>query len=193
MALSAGSSWAENLAPTGSPLLGVNDAMDADNGTPHTNAGTAANVNDLNPDSRVDTFRPNDAQGLSYVGVRWLAPRYEPIETLTLTLATFFDGGWFGPNNATPGNGGTLTAEHLAEPAVQVTTDGETWTTVPHSSDYMTVMTGFAIGSTAAGGTNPTKPVVTFTLNEPATEIRGIRIIGTNGGPADGNGFPRRF
>ncbi|MBL9169436.1 MAG: hypothetical protein JNN07_16975 [Verrucomicrobiales bacterium] len=181
-----------NLAPRGQAVLGVNNAIDVDAGTPRFNAGALANINDEQPDTHVDTWFGNAGtdrgQGISFVGIVWTIPRVETIDSLVLTLATFGDGGWFGVNGRGPAAGEALTAADLLEPTVQTTKDGgATWTTVPHSSDYLGVMTGFSIG----GGANPTpNPVTaTFTLSPGVSGINGIRIIGQNGGVADGNGF----
>jgi len=51
----------------------------------------------------------------------------------------------------------------------------------------MTALDGHGIGDT--GGVNPTSATAVFTLNPPATGINGVRIIGEDGGTADGNGF----
>ncbi len=182
---------AENIAPAGTAILGVNDAVDSDIGTPHANAGATTSINDGDPVTRVDTWFGGNADGVSYVGIVWPAVRYDSIQTLTLTLATFGDGGWFGNNGSTPTPGDPLDEGlDLVEPSVQVTTDGGTnWTTVADTSDYITAFSGHPIG----GGTqpNPTTGTAVFTLSAPATGINGIRIIGQNGGLAgdDANGF----
>jgi hypothetical protein len=133
---------AANLAPLGDGILGVNDAIDADAGTPRYSAGV------LN--TRVDNWYGGNAEVYSYVGVLWLRTRYDQIQSLSLTLATFSDGGWFGVSGFSPEPGTTLLSFDLIEPVVQVTTDGGiTWTTVDHHSNYLTVMDGHTIG----GGT----------------------------------------
>ncbi len=178
-----------NIAPAGAGIIGVNDNVDfTDLGLPLPHAGTVAAINDGDLLSRVDNFG-NGANGFSYVGVTWATPRIDVITSLTLTMATFFDGGWFGPNSVGPGAGGALTAPtYLSEPEIQVTTDGGvTWATVAHTSDYLTAFEGHTIGGGA--NPNPTSREATFTLETPATAVNGIRIIGANGGPADGNGF----
>ena len=193
MALAAASSiWAINVAPYGSGIMGVNDAIDGDAGTPRFNSGVAENLVDLNPISRVDSWFGNGAtdqgQGISFAGVTWPFARYETISNVRITFATFLDGGWFGVNNQGPGAGAALTAPMLVEPTVQISTNnGVSWTTVPHTSDYLANFTGHLIGG--GGLENPSTGVATFTLNNPVTEISGIRVIGANGGTADGNGF----
>ena len=188
----AGPLSAVNIAPEGTGILGVNDAIDGDAGIAQFNAGVAANINDENLLTSVDTWSGvlHNDKPVSFVGVVWPSKRYEPITDLSLTLATFVDGGWFGVPGSGPGAGGLLTPAYLAEPSVQVTTDGGvTWTGVSHTSDYLAVMDGHGIG----GGANPNPSSVTavFTLDASATKITGIRIIGTNGGfaGADTNGF----
>jgi len=56
----AGPLWAGNIAPEGTAILGVNDAIDTDAGTPHFNAGVLANINDGNPATRVDDWFGGD-------------------------------------------------------------------------------------------------------------------------------------
>jgi hypothetical protein len=183
----------QSIVLNGTAILGVNDAIDSDAGVPHVNAGVAANINDGDIGTRADTWFGADPAGaglgVSYVGVIWPALRYDQIETVTVYLALFTDGGWFGPNGVGPGPDGILTSDFLTEPEVQITTDGGvTWTTTPHTSDYMSVMTGAPIGGPNNG--NPLQSVVTFTLGTPASQIDGIRIIGQNGGAGvDPNGF----
>jgi hypothetical protein len=177
-----------NLAILGTAILGTKAALDSGLETPRFNAGITANINDGNPNTRVDNWNGNIASAtdpLSFVGIIWAAPVLKPIENLVLTMATFGDGGWFGVNNAGPGAGQPLTPSHLAEPIVEITTDGgATWTSVGHTSDYLAVFEGHLIGG--GGQPNPTKATATFTLDTPAEGINGIRIIGTEGGTASG-------
>src|SRR5690606_39207150 len=90
---------------------------------------------------------------------------------------------------ANPAPGRALTAEHVITPVVQTTTDGGfTWQTVEGvTTNYAEVFTGLAIGGGAVP--NPTRAAATFTFTTPLTNVGGIRIIGQNGGVADGNGF----
>ena len=182
---------AENVAPFGVGILGVNDAVNGEAGTLLYNAGTAASINDGDIGTRVDDWfgtGPVDSRAVSFVGIAWPVKRYEQIHTLQLTLATFLDGGWFGAQGVGPAPGGPLTSDHLIAPTVQVTTDGGvTWSNTPHTSDYLTALTGHLIGG--GENVNPSFVTATFTLSTPATAIDGIRIIGENGGAADGNGF----
>src|SRR5690606_39487830 len=104
-------------------------------------AGPAPNINDGNPATRADTWFPGNIDIYSYAGVVWDEPTILQVESLTLTFATFLDGGWFGWSSLDPGDGVPLIFEDLVEPTIQVTTDGgTTWTTVEHTSDYTTVM-----------------------------------------------------
>lgn len=187
---SATTASADNIAPLGTGIIGVNDAIDADLGVPHANAGSAAAINDMDIGTRVDSYFGGTDPALvnSYVGILWPTLRYDQVENLVLQQATFTDGGWFGVNGIGPVPGDPLTPDHLSEPSIQITSDGGvTWTTVPHTSDYGLVMNGHGIGGGA--NPNPTSVAITFTLNTPASKINGIRIIGPNGGAADGNGF----
>jgi hypothetical protein len=183
---------AANIAPMGDGILGVKATVDSNPGQILYQAGTLVNINDNDLSTRVDNWSGgNDlGQGVSFVGVSWPTLRYESISILTLTLATFSDGGWFGPNGTGPGAGGTLTPAYLTAPTVQVSTNGGTnWSTVAFSSDYLTALNGASIG----GGANPfANPLTTtFLLDPPVTNINALRIIGSNGGNAgpDANGF----
>ncbi|MHC1764434.1 MAG: binary toxin-like calcium binding domain-containing protein [Verrucomicrobiia bacterium] len=183
---------AENIAPFGTGIIGVNAAVNSEAGTAYTNAGTAANVNDNDIGTRVDTWwgvgTTDQGRPFSYVGVLWPSKRFERINSLKLTLATFYDGGWFGTRSIGPAPGGPLESQHLIEPTIQVTTDGGvTWNNAAHTSDYLSVMNGHLIGG--GDNINPSFVTTEFTLSTPATEVDGIRIIGENGGAADGNGF----
>jgi hypothetical protein len=183
--LFAQQAMAENLAPLGSGILGYQAAVDNTPGTLLFHVGTAGNINDNDATTRVDNWSAgsDQGQGISFVGVIWPSVRYEQVTTLTLTLATFGDGGWFGPNGLGPGPGGALTADYLIEPSVQVSTNGgASWATVDSTSDYLTALDGMVIGGAMTA---------TFTLSSPPTNINGIRIIGPNGGNAgsDPNGF----
>ncbi|MCB1100077.1 MAG: hypothetical protein KDN22_31220 [Verrucomicrobiae bacterium] len=176
-----------NFALTGRGIIGTNDAIDDDEGTFYEHVGVAASINDGSSASRVDTWNDTGADTASFVGIEWESPVPQSISALTLTLATFVDGGWFGTNGSGPAPGEALDADFdLVEPSIQVSTDsGTTWTTVPHSSDYLEVMSGHLVG----GGTQPNPSIpapITFTLESAQSEITGIRIIGEEGGAASG-------
>jgi hypothetical protein len=178
------SSKPDNIALLGTAIIGTRESAESGVETPHANAGAPAAINDANLESHVDTWNNTGTDTASYVGILWSSPITNEIKGLELTLATFLDGGWFGPNNSGPGAGLALTADQLAEPAVQVTTDGTTWNTVGAASDYVSALTGHLIGG--GGVPNPSSVSATFTLSEPQTNIRGIRLIGTEGGTASG-------
>jgi len=95
-----------NLAMLGTGIMGVNDAVDTDPGTPYFQAGVLANINDGDPLTRVDTWNGGGLETASYVGILWDVPLTRTVTNLTLTLATFLDGGWFGVNGVDPGAGG---------------------------------------------------------------------------------------
>jgi hypothetical protein len=180
---------AANLAPLGTGIIGYNSAINTGPGTFLFHGGVAHNINDNDLATSVDDYSggTDGGQGVSFVGIIWPAPRPEQITSLTLNLATFFDGGWFGPNGTGPGASGTLDGSYLIEPSVQVSTNGGTsWTTVAKTSDYLTALNGHVL-PVAFGP--PTLATATFQLTSAITNITGIRIIGTNGGTADGNGF----
>ena len=189
------SARADNIAPQGIGILGVNNAVDSDAGTPRANAGTIVAINDNSLSTRVDNWWGNGVtdmgQSVSFVGVRWPSVRHEDFLAVTLTLAVFGDGGWFGVPGAPAPTGGALAVTNLVEPVVQVTSDGgATWTTVAASSDYLTAMTGLQVGGTG-GAPNPNSRTIEIFLDVAVTAINGIRVIGSNGGRAgaDANGF----
>ena len=173
-----------NLARDGSGILGTrNDTLNLD--TAYTHAGSVAAINDGNFATRVDTYNGTGTDKQSYVGITWLEIQTNPVLRLELTLATFGDGGWFGPNGRSPALGGALNQTYLTTPGVQVTVDGgTTWTNVNAVSDYLTVMNGHRIG----GGSvpNPSSVTSTFTLDPPVPNIDGVRIVGSEGGTASG-------
>jgi Bacterial TSP3 repeat len=180
---------AANLAPLGTGIMGYSPAINSGPGTPLFHGGVAHNINDNDLSTSVDDYSggTDGGQGVSFVGIIWPAPRPEQITTLTLNLATFFDGGWFGPNGTGPGASGALNGSYLIEPSVQVTTNGgTTWTTVAKTSDYLTALNGHLL-PVAFGP--PTLATATFQLTPALTNITGIRVVGVNGGTADGNGF----
>jgi hypothetical protein len=173
-----------NLAFGGTGTIGTEDVPGGTD-TELFHAGTSTNINDGNFSTRVDTYNGNSPDTLSYIGILWPQPVTNAVARLKLTLATFLDGGWFGPNNKGPGGGNALTAAYLTEPNVQISRDGgTTWTNVAHASDYLKVLNGHLIG----GGSvpNPSSVTATFTLPKPVTGINGIRIIGLEGGTASG-------
>jgi hypothetical protein len=173
-------------------IIGSNDAIDADDGVPVTNAGTPFNLIDGQTDliSRVDTYNGFGADQFSFVGVKWSTPRATPITTVKFTMCTYFDGGWFGPPNVGGGAGTTLNPNLLVEPRVQVTTDGTNWETVSAASDYFTVFNNHPLPAVDFGA--PTQNTATFTLGRAQAGIRGIRLIGPEGGTASG-GFLGAF
>lgn len=180
------SSMPENIAPAGTAIFGTNPAIDSTLGTPRANAGITANINDTNFTTRVDNY--GSADPFSYVGVLWTAPRTQPVAEVRFAASVFFDGGWFGPQGASPGSGGFLSApDYLIEPTVQVTTDGGvTWTDVPHHSNYLTLFNGHPLPRADFGA--PTSAEAVFVLDTPQAGINGIRLIGENGGSVD-SGF----
>lgn len=183
-------SFPPDIAPRGTAILGTKTSLD-DGGieTPWANAGAPSSINDFDLTTRVDTFNGTSPDTVSYVGIVWDQPVTTPIIRLDLTLATFFDGGWFGVNNAGPGSGGTLSAaDHLIEPEVQVSTNkGTNWQTISFTSDYIQALTGHPLPAVDFGA--PTSVTASFQFPAPLTNISGIRIIGTEGGTAGGSGF----
>jgi hypothetical protein len=96
-----------NVALTATAIVGINDAIDSDAGTPLEHAGVAAAINDGNFATSVDTFGGADEN--SFVGLLWDEPLEQPVDRVEVSFAIFFDGGWFGPNGSGPGTGGCCT------------------------------------------------------------------------------------
>ncbi|MEO8351839.1 MAG: PEP-CTERM sorting domain-containing protein [Chthoniobacteraceae bacterium] len=185
LAATLSNALADNIAPEGFGAIGVNVAIDSNFGTPLEHAGVASNINDLNLNSSVDTFNGGGTETFSYVGVLYNAPRTDLIVSLTLNIAAFFDGGWFGPNNSGPGGTGTLNSTYLTEPTVQVTSDsGFTWVDIAATSDYVSALDGTVLPVDFGPATHANP--ATFTLSVPQTGIDGIRLIGSEGGTASG-------
>jgi hypothetical protein len=178
------SSIPTNIASLGTGILGTKATIDDGLETPVFNAGSAENINDGNLTTRVDTFG-GGADTASFVGILWNAPITNPIVSLDLTLATYYDGGWFGPNAAGPGANGALSAsDYLIEPKVQTTTNrGTNWTDVAATTDYVTALDGHLLPDT---GGFPTAATAHFQLAQPQAGLNGIRIIGSEGGTASG-------
>jgi hypothetical protein len=173
-----------NLALIASGILGVATNVDS-SGTFIFNAGSAANITDGVTNSRVDSFSALAATN-SFVGLLWSKP-ITNLSRLEFYICTFFDGGWFGVNGIGPGSGGRLGPTYLLEPIVQVSTNGGTnWVTVPATSDYLTALDNHPLPAVDFG--TPTLALVNFQLTTPATNINGIRIIGSEGGTV-GGGF----
>lgn len=196
-------SKADNIAPSGTGIIGTHTAIDGTLGTPYVRTdqpdGTTVRINDAaygtdgSFDAVIDTWNGDTtASGaFAYYGVTGMTiPAGQEITNLTVNLITANDGGWFGPNGTGPGDGGALAAEHLTEPTIQVTSDtGTTWTDITSSRNtYISALTGHIVG---IGGA-PTYATVSFDLDSSQTGIDGIRLIGPEGGGpagADLGGF----
>jgi hypothetical protein len=190
----AASVEAANIAPAGTGRLGINFAIDGTYGISVANSGTTTLINDTFINNGVDTFNTaNPTAPVSFVGITWATPQIDQVISLTLTMETFFDGGWFGPNSSSPGGGGTLNPTFLTNPTVQFslspdpTAAGALWTNAAATSNYLSVLNGHVIGNQS--GINPTiAPAATWTLDAPLTGITGIRLIGSEGGLAASQG-----
>jgi len=184
LAMVAVSAQAAPIATTGTGILGVAAADDGSYGTDYPRAdGNDVNVNDGNLATRADTHIAGTgaAGGYDWVGVTF-ATSQSNIDEVTVALATFGDGGWFGPTNSGPGGGGTLTATYLAAPKVQITTDGgTTWTDVTGvTDDYVSQLTGHVVGNPIPSAA---APIATFSFTQTGA-INGIRLFGVGGGTA---------
>ena len=179
----------ENIATSGQGILGYAAVDDGTLGTEYEHAGGVENVNDGNMATRSDTWggAASDVT-YDYVGVVWPDP-IPPINTVRLTMATFFDGGWFGTGGA--GNGRALTADDvLPVPKLQLSVDGgDTRADLPSETNYAADLVGTNLGGGAFPNPSST-PTVEFSF-ETIGGINGIRVFGEGGGNAgeDSGGF----
>ncbi|MGV3771473.1 MAG: hypothetical protein ACO1QB_01130 [Verrucomicrobiales bacterium] len=178
------SSLPNNIASSGRGIMGVKDSLEGgvESEIYVYHSGGFANINDGNINSRVDTFTGQGA--VSFVGVVWDEPQTNPIVSLELALALFNNGGWFGMNGSDPGEGSLMSSDYLIEPRVEITEDGVTWSRIAHTSTYIKDITGKAIGGGAFA--NPNRAFTRFTLPERPVNMRGIRVIGSDGGVGNG-------
>jgi len=190
---------ADNIAPSGTGIIGTHTTIDTTLGTPYVRTdqpdGSTIRINDgvYGTDgsfgAALDTWNGvTDASGtFAYYGVTGLTiPDGHEITNLTVNLITANDGGWFGPNETGPGDNGALDATHLTVPTIQVTTDtGTTWSNINSTTNtYNSALEGHIVGQ--PGG--PTYATVSFDLDTPQTAVDGIRLIGPEGGgPAGGD------
>lgn len=183
------SASAANIASEGIPIAGVATGINSEHGVIWFQSGTLGNLVDGDPSTRLDTWNGNQPQAdthrYGFAGVIWGAPRTDLITEVTVTLATFGDGGWFGVSGAGPDAGGALTAEMLVEPTLQVL-GAEGWVNVSVTSNYLPQMTGHLIGG--GGVPNPSSREFTLVPTQPLTGVSGLRVIGPEGGTAS-NGF----
>ncbi|MGC6459916.1 MAG: hypothetical protein ACON4R_16320 [Akkermansiaceae bacterium] len=202
MALLCSLSRADNIASSGTGIIGLHTVIDDTLGLPYIRNdqpdGTTVRMTDGtigtdgNFDAVIDTWNgdPAPTGTFAYYGVTGLTiPEGQEITNLTVNLITANDGGWFGPNGTGPGNGGALDATHLTEPTIQVTSDsGTTWSEITSSRNtYISGLTGHIVGQPGGAG-GPTYATVSFDLDAPQTGIDGIRLIGPEGGgPAGGD------
>ena len=148
------------------------------------NAGSALNINDGDLTTVVDSYSPSP-DTMSFVGILWTNTVTNALTRLDLSLATFFDGGWFGVNNLGPGAGGVLSSNlYLLEPTVQVSPDGFTWMETTVTSDFLSALEGHPLPAVAFGP--PTLATAHFQFATPQTGLKGVRIIGPEGGTASG-------
>jgi hypothetical protein len=123
------------------------------------------------------------AGSASHAGVVWPEVWPQAVARVEIHMATFADGGWFGNTGSTPAAGTPLvSATHLTPlPALQTTTDGVTWSTVPaanYTTDYSTRLNGHIPG----GPPRPdaTRRSAVYVLNTPISGLRGIRLAGSH-------------
>jgi hypothetical protein len=197
----------ENIAPLGMPIIGAAGNLTSGSGVIVDHLGPIDEVNDgvfnlnlapngyaidgdglLGPNGNgVDTFAGGVTENrFDFVGVLFDEPQYG-VTSVRVQNFIANDGGWWGENGVVAG-GVPLAAADLVAPAVQVTTDGgATWSTVATlSSDYVSQYTGVVRGTGFPLATSG--PFATFNFAA-QNGIDGIRLIGSGGGPADGNGF----
>lgn len=186
-----------NIAGSGSGYMGAGDTGISTVNYHHN--GELAHICDGNPATRVDNFHGSlqDGHTMGHAGVVWPAARTESVKSITVTMATFYDGGWFGSRECPP-PGGTLTPAMLkpakqrsgavVEPYVEVNfgpNGSGSWVRVASSNDYVASFTGHTIPSTGGIATSRS---FTVTLRERPVGITGIRVAGPMGG-AHGSGY----
>jgi hypothetical protein len=150
-------------------------------------ADTAETIHDTDRTTWLNSYNGAGApETVSFVGVSWKSRMSSPVAAIVLTLATFHNGGWFGPNNVGPGAGGFLSASaHLIAPTLQVSADGgKTWSTPQATSDYLQVLDNHPLPQLAFEP--PTRATSLFTLTRPESGINAIRLIGLEGGTSSG-------
>ena len=186
-----------NIAPSGTVIMGYNTSGDISTyGTNYKgNGGPLTNINDGNTSAgnSVDEFgEPGGSLGSdAFVGILFSAPINLQVNSVDYYASFFGDGGWFGKSGVgasgtDQGFGEVLTAAALIEPTLQYTTNGgASWTNLSVTDNYV----GLTEGTQTPSGGNVAAPEVTFTLNAPVTGIDGLRLIGQNGGYANGGGF----
>ncbi len=183
----AAASNPRNIAMVGGGLIGTHTTLATTMGTPAWQAGFPENVTDGNIYSRVDNWNGATVAPFSFIGAQWPTNGNVNVGSLRVIFATFDNGGWFGPQNVGPGANGLITAAHLEMPTVQITRDGgTTWSAVPHTSDYLTVLIGHRTGGGTGNPSATWTPAATFNLNEIATNVNGVRLIGREGGHSQG-------
>jgi len=184
-----------NIAPDGTVIMGYTaSGDDSVYGTNYRgNGGPLTNLNDGNTSAgnSVDEWGEPGGSNNSdaFIGIMFSSP----VTTLQLNSVDFYgsifgDGGWWG-KQATAADGtssdfaSTLISSVLVAPTLQYTTDnGATWQDLTNGNDYVTQYTGV----TAPNGGNIAMPEVVFTVDSPVTDFDGIRLIGPNGGFANG-------
>lgn len=197
LALPAG---AVNIAPGGNGIMGATQSAGSGDYA-YYHGGQLAHLCDGNPATRVDNFRQfhEHYHTHGYAGVGWAAARQESVKSVTVTMATFSDFGWFGSREVPP-PGSVLTPAHvrpdarsfpgsngsgaIVEPIVQATRSPNpfittAWFTVASTNDYVASFTGHVL---PPPGSPPTSRSFTFTLRERPVGITGIRVVGPMGG-----------
>lgn len=169
----------------GIAIMGQKTKIDGLPGATYFHAGKLNAINDGDVNTRVDTWNQNNtSDDISYVGLKFTLKANQKITKATLRMATFYDGGWFG--SSSPGEGNALQRKDLKAPFIQVTSDGKNWKNAIVSTDYTSQLTGHKIGNRKF--LNPTvSPLITFTFDKPMASIKGLRIIGQEGGRAGGD------
>jgi hypothetical protein len=180
-----------NITADGTPIDGTGNGDNSQTGNPGNQQGQTPpyNMTDASLSSSDQTFGSVSYAGLVGVGLQPVTTLL-PVVQVQVNFALFYDGGWFGPNGQDSldqeeqASGGTmqapLTAQDLSVlPTMQITTDGSTWTDVSYTSNYASQLEGIYHYNEVIS------PIVTFTLDTPAADIEGIRLIGQSGGTSD--------
>lgn len=178
--------YAANVVDGGQPITGKHDGRNLNKlGTAYANTIAAnakqSNLIDNDAETAIDTFNPKCTKSYSYFGVLWPRHIVSEITELSIVMKIFKDGGWFGKNNFLPTNKVLSIDEAISknsQPIVQITNDlGKSWKTVKTKSNYLTRVKNHQIKEI------PTFiDSITFEVQEPISDINGIRIIGSEGG-----------
>jgi hypothetical protein len=189
VALTTSANADTDIAPTGTAIAGYTSSASV-TGTSYSHQGPSsiAFANDGNPSTYFDTY--GGLTQIDYIGVTWNSPVTNyAVDSVTLYLRDYGDGGWFGLEGG--GTGSTLTTGDLIAPTLQYTTDGINWISIS-DSDTSTNQSNYVSTFTGQGTGQGSLPAFTYDLSTPLSDIEGIRFEGEPGGHS-GDGLSPGF